>query len=182
MGTLTDLTKVRFGNLVVLERTRRGSKVVYWVCLCDCGEVKEISANSLRDGRVFTCGSTSCPHHRDRIGSAHFAPAGQSGFRMAVWHYKNRAKQKEMPFSLSDDQCRAIFEAECTYCGAPPQNNYAKNERGSFLYSGIDRIDSNGGYEIGNVQPCCWVCNRMKHVLTHDEFLSHIRKILDRHR
>lgn len=81
--------------------------------------------------------------------------------------------------TLTNDAFIALFGSPCHYCGAAP-SNVARHEsrHGVYLYSGIDRISSSIGYEPGNVRPCCWVCNRMKHVLSESEFVSHIRRIL----
>ena len=46
-----------------------------------------------------------------------------------------------------------------------------------YLYSGIDRIDSNLGYLENNVVPCCKFCNFMKLNLTTEDFLNRIAKI-----
>jgi hypothetical protein len=37
--------------------------------------------------------------------------------------------------------------------------------------NGIDRVDNTLGYELGNVIPCCSVCNRAKSNLPLDYFL-----------
>lgn len=50
----------RYGRLVVKsEAESRGSgvrKKAYWLCVCDCGKEKIISANSLRAGYTKSCG------------------------------------------------------------------------------------------------------------------------------
>ena len=40
----------------------------------------------------------------------------------------------------------------------------------TYTYSGIDRVDSNIGYEINNVVSCCNICNRAKSNMKLDEF------------
>lgn len=54
-----DILGIRFGRLVVTEKTsKRGiaGRNVYWKCLCDCGNTKIISGNSLRNGMTKSCG------------------------------------------------------------------------------------------------------------------------------
>lgn len=55
---LIDLTGVRFGNLVVKERSkendRRGKP--QWVCICDCGNVTTVRGDVLKRGDTKTCG------------------------------------------------------------------------------------------------------------------------------
>ena len=52
-----DLTKQRFGRLVVLYKTRVDKNGhSYWMCQCDCGKQKEISSSNLKDGKTLSCG------------------------------------------------------------------------------------------------------------------------------
>lgn len=60
---LDDLTGKRFGLLTVIERDQEKEKsynnVVYWKCLCDCGNVISVRANNLRrkdENRTISCG------------------------------------------------------------------------------------------------------------------------------
>jgi hypothetical protein len=52
---------------------------------------------------------------------------------------------------------------------------------GTFVYNGLDRIDSNLGYVRSNVVPCCAVCNYMKQELSLSEFLDQVAKIHNVH-
>lgn len=57
-----DLTNQRFGHLVALhptEKRKHGS--VIWVCQCDCGNIKETTAELLLNGSTQSCG---CIHSR----------------------------------------------------------------------------------------------------------------------
>ena len=42
MPKMRDLTGQRFGRLTVLHRVEPKSYPIYWVCRCDCGEIKNI--------------------------------------------------------------------------------------------------------------------------------------------
>lgn len=61
MGSLKDLTGIRFGRLVVLCRGQdkvqpSGKRIPMWTCLCDCGNTKDINGDSLRQGLTTSCG------------------------------------------------------------------------------------------------------------------------------
>lgn len=59
MSRMIDLTGQRFGMLVAIKPTDKRSEKgtsVFWLCKCDCGNEKEISAQSLRKGRTTSCG------------------------------------------------------------------------------------------------------------------------------
>lgn len=56
MPKFKDLTGRRFGRLVVLERAPNKYKThTTWRCACDCGNVVEVAAGSLRTGLTKSC-------------------------------------------------------------------------------------------------------------------------------
>lgn len=56
MSKLIDLTGQRFGSLTVIKRdeSRRGK--VYWICRCDCGNIKSVESYKLKTGNTSSCG------------------------------------------------------------------------------------------------------------------------------
>ena len=58
MGRFIDLTGQVFGRLTVLKRneTVGKDKGAYWICKCECGNVKSIKSYSLRSGVTLSCG------------------------------------------------------------------------------------------------------------------------------
>lgn len=58
MGQLVNLIGQSFGRLTVVEKTnRRGSSgAVFWKCLCECGNTKDISSSCLRTNQTKSCG------------------------------------------------------------------------------------------------------------------------------
>ncbi|MDD6827938.1 MAG: hypothetical protein PUE12_17865 [Oscillospiraceae bacterium] len=86
--------------------------------------------------------------------------------------YKNNAKRRKLDFDLDIDQFDDITQQSCVYCG-----NY-NGEYNQIMFSGIDRINSDEGYVNGNIVPCCDTCNKMKGVLTVDQWLNHMQSVL----
>ena len=57
MPAFKDITGLRFGRLVVLEREGRNRwGNTHWLCRCDCGETKIVSSKRLIAGRAKSCG------------------------------------------------------------------------------------------------------------------------------
>lgn len=58
MGTLIDLTGQTFGRLTVLKRdmTVDKSKGAYWICKCECGNIRSVKSYSLKSGATQSCG------------------------------------------------------------------------------------------------------------------------------
>jgi len=66
---------------------------------------------------------------------------------------KQRAKERGYEFSISFEEYKALMSVPCYYCfGAI----------GETSGGGLDRLDNTYGYELGNVVPCCGVCNRAR--------------------
>lgn len=53
---LIDLSGQKFGRLTVIERVDNDEKGTYWLCKCDCGNTKTVSASNLKRGNVQSCG------------------------------------------------------------------------------------------------------------------------------
>lgn len=54
-----DLVGQRFGRLVVVELDEEKTKIkkkTYWICQCDCGNIKSIAASSLKGECTKSCG------------------------------------------------------------------------------------------------------------------------------
>ena len=85
--------------------------------------------------------------HRELYRSYHKAPKNR------FHNFVNCAKRRGLEVSLSFDQWTVVvIERFCEYCGgALPE-----------IGSGVDRKDSAKGYILGNVVPCCTVCNQIK--------------------
>lgn len=86
--------------------------------------------------------------------------------------YKTGADERDLTFSLSLEEFDEITKQPCFYCGDLPEDQFGNK------FTGIDRIDSNEGYDIDNVIPCCFVCNRMKSNYDFLEWTMHLQKIV----
>ena len=51
-----DLTGQKYGRLTVIGLADTGTRKTYWVCKCDCGNIKTIRSDSLTSGRIKSCG------------------------------------------------------------------------------------------------------------------------------
>jgi hypothetical protein len=154
-----DITGERFGKLVALQLAEQPNKAYgkYWLCLCDCGKKKVIAGQSLRKGSTKSCG---CISFEKRA-----LPEGESSFNALYLRYRNNATKRKLCFELDKEQFKTLTKKNCTYCGSVPSQIFSGHIKcnGSYIYNGIDRIDSNRGYVIDNVTPCCGLCNQAKY-------------------
>lgn len=178
-----DLTQRRFGQWVVLRFDHYSvHRDAFWLCVCDCGTFKRVPRNRLTVAarRMGGCGHDS----RARVADKNRAdPATINIFNGKFVAYKSAAKRRQLAFDLSLDQFAELVTKDCHYCGdapsmlprnRPPVPNDPK-------VNGVDRIDSSKGYYLGNVVPCCAICNRMKLDLSSAEFIAKIHQIAKRH-
>lgn len=67
-----DITGKRFGALTVLRpvpRTENPAGYPGWLVRCDCGREKIVNAQSLREGRITSCGHIRQESSRAKVGS-----------------------------------------------------------------------------------------------------------------
>ena len=88
----------------------------------------------------------------------------EPSYRWAV--FKRQAKRRNHEVDLRRHEFVALASrSTCTYCG------------GTAEYMGLDRVQNDQGYALGNVVPCCAACNFMKGKLTLRSFVERTRII-----
>lgn len=78
-----------------------------------------------------------------------------------------RKRRIEWGFDNRED-LREFWDAPCHYCGGDVPNRIA-----------LDRVDNDKGYIPGNVVQCCLTCNQMKAKHSVDEWVAHMKKVLE---
>jgi hypothetical protein len=89
--------------------------------------------------------------------------------------------------TIDKDDFAKLIKMQCYYCGSGPSNT-SVHSRGkkrnipapeqTIHYNGLDRMDSNGIYELTNVVPCCIICNRAKNILSITDFYTWVNRIV----
>jgi len=185
-GCLTTLTQTedllgnKYGRLLVIEKVDNynTSHNKYWKCLCDCGKTHIAAAGHLKSGGIQSCGCFAQERRVDQFST-------KTPMRGILSVYKKRAKDLNVPYTLTEEEFEILTSGNCHYCDSPPSNfcnrNYTSAYDGKkhkkFLYSGLDRLDNSKGYELNNVVPCCWPCNSARNSKSVDEFLSLVKLI-----
>jgi len=178
MGRKIDITGIRKGKLIAVKiHSQDKNKRFLWLCKCDCGGEKVLRLSTFRKGKITSCGCERMAHnrHNDR----NFAII-KNLHNSHIKRKKDKGFKNTLPLSVFE---LLIFK-NCFYCDSPPSqfiyDRYSKNKIISdkfIIVNGIDRIDSNKGYEEGNVRPCCKHCNTAKNTLSENQFKDLISKI-----
>lgn len=74
--------------------------------------------------------------------------------------YQKDAKQRGISWGLTFEQFMTFWQKPCYYTGMPIET------------IGLDRVDSDKGYDMTNVVPCCGIVNWMKNDLHQEDFLK----------
>lgn len=175
----------RFGRWLVQRRGKRATteNEVFWRCVCDCGEIREVADRSLLRGRSKSCG---CLHKEIVTKIARKGP-GVSGFNSLFTAYRSRAEKRKIAFTFSREEFHLQTSLPCHYCEAPPAQRQVGSRSGMtksglensvYIFNGLDRIDSFGGYTPENCVPCCGRCNEIKMASTTADLFAHLERML----
>lgn len=162
----------KYNYLTVIDIIKKDN-ISHFKCLCDCGEIKIITAGNVMSGSIKSCGCkkkelcvSAIQKHYDKF----LDPVEKRLFSA----YKKHGKY----FNLTIEQFINLVNQKCHYCGSEPKllrGNKTKSK--TKLLNGIDRIDSSIGYEVDNCVPCCINCNRAKNDMSIEDFIEWIKKI-----
>lgn len=162
---------MRVGRFTVTKQVQtKGS--LKWLCRCDCGNLREKTPTELRNDAIGDC--SDCARARRAMSIEY------SALQHITNNYTQRAKKRKLLFELSKDDVIALITQECSYCGQMRSNTYKKpGTEDTYRYNGIDRVDPTKGYTSCNVVPCCSNCNVAKLDRSKDEFIAHVRQIVE---
>lgn len=159
-----NLSGKRSGKLVAAKYLRVVKNKAIWLCECDCGNTKEVTGYLITNKHVKSCGCLYSEKQYESIENA--AYRGHVG----------NAKSRKIQNFLTKEEYLNIARKPCIYC-----NDFSirKNEyTGATLpLNSVDRINNEKFYTVDTVQPVCFICQNMKHITTHENFLKHINKI-----
>lgn len=142
-----DITGQRFGRLLVLGLSHRKqfkkNNVIYWECVCDCGTVKKITRSGLVSRDYVSCG---CYNKEKQT------KHGMEGTRF----YKTWRGMIERCNNKKRDSYNNYGGRGITVCNRWLDFKNFYDDMYSNYNDGlqIDRIDTNGDYDVNN---CRWV-------------------------
>lgn len=154
----------KYGKLKVLYFSGCREKQAYWVCLCDCGVLKELRARALANGGTISCGCWikgvhthgGCVDHRTEYRTlANIIDRCTNPRNKAFKHYGGRG----ITIAKEWDHL-SKFGAFFKHVGPKPKDKNC-----------LGRLDNDRGYEPGNVAWTTWFFEarnrRDNRLLTH---------------
>lgn len=178
-----------FGRLTV---QRKAPGPCMWECLCTCGTVRLATGTNLRSGNTTSCGC----HHKEVLAAKNAMlktlppwAADMALYQRKLGYRKQRNALGSNQFSVREGRSRQPVEwaltldeyvtlvtGECFYCGAPPSQRPHGINMGALKRNGIDRVNNDEGYTLGNCVSCCAPCNREKRAQSQRVFIENTRR------
>lgn len=160
-----DLTGTEVnGNLILCRGPNSKWGSATWLRRCACGNESWVPTVGTKQPCI------RCSNQKKRI------LEGEAAFNALWFRYIRCANQRWFSWCLSVDEFRKLTKSNCRWCGTEPRQVQKPTAKSSaaYIYNGVDRLDSNLGYDAENCVPCCKQCNRAKGKLSVEKFIAWI--------
>ncbi len=172
---MLDIKNKKFGRLTAIEFLHFNSRHRgVWKCICKCGKETTAEASTLQSGMKTNCGC-----ERKKVGHNHRRWRGYGELSLTRFTaIQVGAIKRKIEFDLTIEYLWELFLKQnrtCAISGEPLM--FDTKKKLCDATASLDRIDSMGGYVVGNVQ---WVhkdVNYMKTYLSMKDFYRWIDKI-----
>lgn len=157
-------------------------------CKCSCGNMTTTNYRDVKRGHTRSCGCFRKSEEVLEKLSLHGKKMQQLGklnigynrvdddtkFRYYIKQIKRR--QKSSALTIEDLRIQwNIQQGVCVYTNIPLiLANHTDYDYPRFMQASVDRINSDLGYEVGNIQFVSITCNYAKNAMTHDEMKTFI--------
>lgn len=143
----------KFGKLTILDKIKKYDKS-YFICKCDCGNIKEVRIDHLKNNKITSCGCYLIICAKNRKTHGHTIDCNKSP------EYNTWRAMKQRCNSLSyHARDRYLNRQICDRWLHSFDNFYADMGDKPTRYHTLERIDNNLGYDMNN---CKWVVQKVQ--------------------
>ena len=144
----------------------------YWEFRCICGKTKIMDIKPIMYGAVKSCGCLHKEWAMKHVAHNTLEP-GEASFNALLRSYIRGASERGHEFLLSKDEFKYFTKQKCFYCGIDPYNEFKSVcYKTTYIFNGVDRVNSKENYTLENCVSCCKRCNYAKHIMTENEWLD----------
>ena len=151
--------------------TKQGNSANHrWLFKCVCGNERILITGSVASGHSKSCGCVRKPSK------------DQARINLIFKVLKAGAKRRKIPFVLSKSDIANLVEKQnwkCGRTGIPLDLSVGGPGKRMPFGPSIDRINSNLGYEPGNIQLVCLLYNFCKNEFTDADVLKLANALVD---
>jgi hypothetical protein len=162
----------KYGRWTVIEKCQHHQRVM-WKCRCECGNEAEIERTHLIRYKSTQC--RKCGY----VSSAFVKPMPKYYWTKIL----HGAKDRNLEVSITPEYCRKLYDKQngkCALTGVPLYcAKSVKEFKAGLNTASLDRIDSDKGYVVDNVQWTHKNINYMKMDFSQKEFVEWCRKVAD---
>jgi hypothetical protein len=165
---MINMTGMKFGRLIVKEWSFKRGKNQFWSCECDCGVIKDVNGTDLRHGKIKSCGCLKSEKMRIKM-----YKHGMSNHRFyKIWtsmkarvlnknnydykYYGGKGIKICVDWMKFEKFELDMYESYLEHC-----------EKIGIKETTIDRIDTDGNYELNNCKWSTWIEQATNRNTTH---------------
>ena len=166
----------KFGKYTVIDSKITINREAQILCQCDCGVTNFVSCYTILNGKSKGCLECNNTRKKDKN------PTWRGFENISGKYYgriKRGAEQRNIPFDVSIEYFNELLVKQnfkCNLSGLDISFSHSKIDN-YVATASIDRIDSNNGYVVGNLQ---WIhkdVNLMKNHFKQNYFIEICEKI-----
>lgn len=174
----------KFGQWTVISDDIKvdSQRALCWLCRCNCGTVNWKKSSSLMNGKSKGCSKCRSKKFITEQGEINISTFMISKYKQIVESLKTRKKAGNLPCTITAEDLQRLYN-KSHYCSLSGLDiSIDRKLPMNHQNFSVDRIDSNKGYEVDNIQLVDKRINLMKGSLSNEEFIQLCTAVADYNR